>query len=173
MTTAPYLKQFWGFFCCRRGVSLLELLVTAVILGILGSIAVPLSHMTAVRSKEQELRRNLRTIRLALDDFKKDYDRALEEKKIVPTTAVSGYPQNLELLVDGFDFGGLYAYKKKYLRKIPVDPMFPPTEGESPRWGLRSYYDAPDTTSWGGQDVYDVYSLSEGTALDGSNYRNW
>ena len=111
-------------------------------------------------------------MRTAIDDFKKSYDKAVDDKKIVSTLNKSGYPETLRQLVDGYDFGGLYAYKKKFLRKIPVDPMNPPEPGEEPRWGLRSYSDEPDSNSWGGEDVYDVYSLSEGTALDGTKYRN-
>jgi general secretion pathway protein G len=161
------------FFKNRRGISLIELLVTAVILGILGSVALPLSHMVTVRSHEIELKRTLRTIRNAIDEFKKDYDKAVDDKKIIASVNKSGYPENLQQLVDGYDFGGLFTYKKKYLRRIPVDPMNPPEKGEQLRWGLRSYSDPPDTTSWGGQDVYDVYSLSNGTGIDGSNYKEW
>jgi general secretion pathway protein G len=162
-----------NFLWKRKGVTLLELIVAISILTILVAGIVPLTRMAAKRTREIELRQNLRIMRTAIDDFKKSYDKAVEDKKIVSTLNKSGYPETLRQLVDGYDFGGLYAYKKKFLRKIPVDPMNPPEPGEEPRWGLRSYSDEPDSNSWGGEDVYDVYSLSEGTAIDGTKYRNW
>jgi general secretion pathway protein G len=157
----------------RKGVTLLELIVAISILTILVAGIVPLTRLTAKRTREIELRRNLRIMRTAIDDFKKTYDKAVDEKKIPTTVNKSGCPETLLQLVEGFDFGGLYAYKKKFLRRIPVDPMNPPDPGEEPKWGLRSYSDQPDSTSWGGEDVYDVYSLSEGTAIDGTKYSDW
>ena len=157
----------------RKGFTLLELIVAISILTILVAGIVPLTRLTAKRTREIELRRNLRIMRTAIDDFKKSYDKAVDEKKIPTTVNKSGYPETLLQLVEGFDFGGLYAYKKKFLRRIPVDPMNPPAPGEEPEWGLRSYSDQPDSTSWGGEDVYDVYSLSEGTAIDGTKYSDW
>jgi general secretion pathway protein G len=157
----------------RKGFTLLELIVAISILTILVAGIVPLTRLTAKRTREIELRRNLRIMRTAIDDFKKSYDKAVDEKKIPTTINKSGYPETLLQMVDGFDFGGLYAYKKKFLRRIPIDPMNPPAPGEEPEWGLRSYSDQPDSTSWGGEDVYDVYSLSEGTALDGTKYSDW
>jgi general secretion pathway protein G len=157
----------------RKGVTLLELIVAISILTILVAGIVPLTRMTAKRTREIDLRRNLRIIRTAIDDFKKSYDKAVDDKKIPVTENKSGYPETLQQLVEGYDFGGLYAYKKKFLRRIPVDPMNPTDAGEEAGWGLRSYSDEPDTTSWGGEDVYDVYSLSEGTAIDGTKYRDW
>ncbi len=89
----------------------------------------------------------------------------------------SGYPKTLEELVEGKDFGGAEKTKKKYLRRIPEDPFNPPKPGEKPKeedlWGLRSYADKPDSTIWGGEDVYDVHSLSEETAIDGTKYKDW
>lgn len=157
----------------RKGVTLLELIIAVSILAILAAGIVPLTRMTAKRTREIDLRRNLRIIRTAIDDFKKSYDKAVDEKKIITSVNKSGYPETLNQLVEGYDFGGLYAYKKKFLRRIPVDPMNPPEPGEEPRWGLRSYSDQPDSTNWGGEDVYDVYSLSEGTAIDGTKYSEW
>lgn len=155
-----------------RGLSLIELIVTMVILSILASVILPSARMTSTRVKEIELKRSLREIRTALDEYKKNYDRAVEEKKIPASLNKSGYPETLELLVEGDDFGGLTSYKKKFLRKVPQDP-FHPVKGDEPAWGMRSYVDAPDSNSWGGEDVYDVYSLSEGTAIDGTKYRDW
>jgi len=157
----------------RRGVSLVELVVTLTILGILASVILPLSSMTAKRTRELELRRNLRTMRTAIDEFKKNYDKAVEEKKILSSMNKSGYPETLQQLVDGYDFGGLTSGKKKFLRKIPKDPFNVVKPGEEPKWGLRSYADKPDSSSWGGEDVFDVYSLSEGTAIDGTKYNEW
>ncbi|HEY6838193.1 MAG TPA: hypothetical protein VI389_05575, partial [Geobacteraceae bacterium] len=93
-------------------------------------------------------------------------------KKIVSLNE-SGYPKELKVLVDGDDFGQLGGEKKRFLRRIPADPLNPPKPGEEPKWGLRSYKDDPDSTTWGGEDVYDVYSLSEDTAIDGSKYKDW
>jgi general secretion pathway protein G len=157
----------------RRGVTLIELIVTVTIVAILAAGIVPLTRMTAKRTREIELRRNLRIMRTALDEFKKSYDKALAEKKLVIISDKSGYPESLRQLVEGYDFGGLYQGKKKFLRRIPVDPMNPPRPGEDPVWGMRSYYDRPDAVVWGGEDVYDVYSQSEGTAIDGTKYREW
>ncbi len=156
-----------------RGVSLIELIVTMVILGILASLVMPMMQMSAIRSREIELHRNLRIIRTAIDEFKKSYDQAVAGKQILPSMDKSGCPETLQQLVDGYDFGGLYPYKKKFLRRIPPDPMNPPPPGEVPKWGMRSYADKPDSTIWGGEDVYDVYSLSEGTAIDGTKYKDW
>lgn len=155
------------------GLTLIELVVTVAILSILASLIVPLTQMTARRVKEIELRRNLRIVRTAIDDFKKTYDRAVDEKKILASADKSGYPETLQQLVDGYDFGGLVSYKKKFLRKIPVDPFNPPKPGEEPKWTLRSYKDDADSTIWGGEDVYDIHSLSTETAIDGTKYNEW
>lgn len=157
----------------NQGVTLIELVIAVSILAILASAIIPFAHMTAKRTKEIELRRNLRTIRTALDDYKKAYDKAVEQKKILVTVDASGYPKTLQLLVDGDDFGGLYGVKRKFLRRIPIDPMNPPKPGGTPVWGLRSYFDQPDSTNWGGEDVFNVYSLNEGVAIDGSSYKDW
>lgn len=157
----------------NKGLTLIELVVTVAILAVLASLVMPLSQMTAKRMKEVELRRNLRTIRTAIDDFKKTYDKAVEEKKIIQSANKSGYPETLEQLVEGYDFGGAVAFKKKYLRRIPPDPFHPPQPGEKPEWGLRSYTDDSESSTWGREDVFDVYSLSEETAIDGSKYKEW
>lgn len=156
-----------------RGISLIELVVTMTILAILASLVMPMMQMSTARSREIELRRNLRIIRTAIDEFKKSYDLAVINKHLLPSADKSGYPESLQQLVDGYDFGGLYPNKKKFLRRIPPDPMNPPPPGEVPKWGMRSYADAPDSKTWGGDDVYDVYSLSEGTAIDGTKYADW
>jgi general secretion pathway protein G len=156
-----------------RGISLIELIVTLIILSFLAMLVLPSAQMAARRTKEIELRRNLRQIRTALDDYYKHYKQAENEGKLSKVLDKSGYPETLQVLVDGEDFGGLVNYKKKSLRRIPPDPFHPPRPGEEPEWGLRSYGDEPDSTSWGGEDVYDVYSLSNETAIDGTKYRDW
>ena len=157
----------------NRGLSLIELVVTMVILSILGAMIIPSVRMTSIRTKEIELKRNLREIRTALDDYKKIYDKGVDEKKIIPSVnKPGGYPETLQALVDGDDVKGYLAYKKKFLRKVPKDPFHPVKESEPP-WGMRSYADASDSNSWGGEDVYDVYSLSDGTAIDGTKYKDW
>lgn len=155
------------------GLSLIELVITVTILSILALLVMPTAQITAKRTKEIELRRNLRIIRTAIDDFKKSYDTAVDQKKILASMDKTGYPETLQQLVDGYDFGGLYSYKKKFLRSIPVDPFNPPKPGEEPMWLLRSYVDDPDSKNWGGEDVYDVHSLSAETAIDGTKYNEW
>jgi len=140
-----------------------------VILGILAAAALPMAEVAATRNKELELRRSLREMRSAIDAWKADFDKAVADKKIIPSINESGYPESLEKLVEGNDWGGLYPYKRKYLRRIPVDPFDEYGDG----WGMRSYKDDPDSTVYGGEDVFDVYSQSTRTALDGTEYQTW
>lgn len=153
----------------NSGLSLLEMVIALAILAILASVVMPLSEMTVRRNKEIELRRALRQIRTAIDAYKDDFDRAVEEKKIQVAINETGYPESLEDLLEGDDWKGLYSYKRKYLRRIPRDPFDKYDEG----WGLRSYKDDADSTVWGGDDIYDVYTQSDGVAIDGTNYRDW
>lgn len=149
--------------------------MTLTILSILASVILPSAQLISKRNKEIELRRNLRIIRMAIDDFKKTYDKGVDEKKIIPTMGEYGYPKTLDKLVEGHDFGGFLKENKKFLRKVPLDPFSDKKEASSPEWGwgLRSYADKPDSTIWGKEDVYDVYSQSEGTAIDGTKYKDW
>jgi general secretion pathway protein G len=151
----------------QRGFTFIELVVVTTILLVLASTAMPLAQVTMQRQREAELRRSLREMRTALDKFKDAVDQGL-----IPSTelepANEGYPPDLETLVEGVSVANDASGKKlKFLRRIPVDPM---TKDE---WGLRSYQDDPDSTSWGGQNVFDVYTKSEGTGLDGTKYKDW
>jgi general secretion pathway protein G len=151
-----------------EGYSFIELMVVTTIVLILASAVQPLVRVTVQRQKESELRRALRDMRDAIDKFKDAADQGM-----IPTTEVKagseGYPPDLETLVDGVSVANDASGRKlKFLRRVPIDPM----TGEA-KWGLRAYQDKPDTTSWGGQNVFDVRSLSGGTALDGTKYKDW
>jgi general secretion pathway protein G len=150
------------------GYSFVELLIVTTILLILASAVLPMARVTSQRQREAELRRTLREMRTAIDKFKDAVDQGL-----IPTTELEsgseGYPPDLDILVEGARVAGDAAGRRlKFLRRIPIDPM---TNEAS--WGLRAYGDAPDSTSWGGKSVFDVYTKSEGTALDGTKYRDW
>src|SRR5450631_621697 len=135
----------FAILTARRGVTLVELVVTISILAVLASVVMPLTQMTARRTRELELRRNLRTIRTAIDEFKKRYDKSADEKKLPLVVNKSGYPTTLQELVDGYDFGEVNPPKRKFLRRIPSDPFNSPKGKEEPKWGLRSYNDKPDS----------------------------
>lgn len=151
-----------------RGFTFIELLVVTTILLILASAVMPLARVTMQRQKEMELRRNLREMRTAIDKFKEAADAGAIGAFDLKAGA-EGYPENLEILVDGVSVVNDQSGRKlKFLRRIPIDPMTSSTD-----WGLRSYQDKPDATSWGGQNVFDVYTKSTGTALDGTKYRDW
>jgi general secretion pathway protein G len=155
----------------RSGLSLIELIVTITILGILAAGVMPLIRNTTIRSKEIELRRNLRIIRIAIDDYKKTFDRMPDG----PLKTGSGYPKELQELVDGHDFGDVKIGTVKFLRRKVLNPLNPKSSTDD-KWGweLRSYKDKPDSTSWGKEDVFDVYATNEDTiALDGSKYKEW
>jgi general secretion pathway protein G len=151
----------------ERGFTFVELIIVTSILMLLASVAMPLAQVTAQRQKEAELRRALREMRTAIDKFKESVDNGL-----IATTEVEpgseNYPPDLETLVEGVSAANDASGRKlKFLRRIPIDPM----TGEE--WGLRAYNDDPDSTSWGGGSVFDVYTTSTATALDGTKYRDW
>jgi len=133
----------------QRGLTLLEMVLAMAILAVLASVIVPMAEMTSIRGKELELRRSLREIRTAIDDYKADFDKAVEQKKIIAAVDETGYPESLEVLLEGSDWGGLYPYKRRYLRRLPKDPFDEYDEG----WGLRSYKDDPDSTFYGDHPV--------------------
>jgi general secretion pathway protein G len=143
------------------GFTLIELIVATSILLILTSLAIPLARVSIKREKERELRRALWDMRDAIDRYKDTVDRGA----IQPKLGSDGYPPDLDTLVKGVDVGGK---KMRFLRKIPIDPMTNGTE-----WGMRSEQDDPDSDSFAGDDVFDVYTKSLGTGLDGTKYKDW
>jgi general secretion pathway protein G len=150
----------------QSGMTLLELIIACAILLILSSAALPVARFTVVRQREKELRLDLREMRNAIDRYKDLADRNMIRTEL----GSEGYPPDLQTLVKGVAIGGTGAAGKniRFLRRIPVDP----TTG-NPEWGLRSVQDDPDSTSWGGKNIFDVYSKSTGTALDGTKYSDW
>ncbi len=150
-----------------RGVTYLELVATAAILMILASAILPMGRVAVQRQREIELRRELRVMRDAINRYK----LAVDQGQIGGTDVKlgsEGYPEDLETLVKGVKRVGAVDRKLKFLRRIPVDPMTATTE-----WGLRCYQDDPDSTSWCGDNVWDVYSKSTAKGLDGTNYNTW
>src|SRR5437868_2525582 len=145
----------------QHGFTLVELIIAITIMGILAGAAVPIGRVRVRRDKERELRRDLWEMRDAVDRYKDAAERGAFQIKV----GTDGYPPDLETLVNGVDVQGK---KVRFLRRIPVDPMTGKTE-----WGLRSDQDEPDSSSWGGQNVFDVYSNSQGTAIDGTKYADW
>jgi general secretion pathway protein G len=155
----------------RYGFTLIEMVVTVAIVGVLASVAVPLAQVSVQRGKEQELRQALREIRTALDDYKK----TVEGGRILVARTESGYPASLQVLVDGVDDASNPAKKKRirFLRRIPRDPFFSdPTRSNEESWGKRSYASSPDAPQEGA-DVFDVYTRAPGTGLNGIPYSRW
>nr|WP_320131392.1 prepilin-type N-terminal cleavage/methylation domain-containing protein [uncultured Holophaga sp.] len=148
----------------QRGFTLLEMLVVATLLAILAGAVIPMVKNGMTRDKEIELRRDLREMRSALDSYKAMAD---QQKIKAPPVENNGYPESLEVLVEGVNLTGKTS-KIRFLRRIPVDPFTGKAE-----WGLRSVQDDPDSTSWGGGSVYDVYSLSTAKGMNGIPYRQW
>ena len=145
----------------QRGLTLIELIVATTILLILSGMALPLARVTIKRQKEKELRAALWQLRDGIDR----YNDAASQNKFQTKVGSEGYPPDLETLVNGVDVAGK---KLKFMRRIPIDPMTGGTE-----WGLRSMQDDPTSDSWDGNNVFDVYTKSTGTALDGTKYKDW
>lgn len=152
------------------GFTLIELLITVAIVGLLASIALPMTELAVQRSKEQELRIALREIRTGIDAYRKAWDEGHIQKSLDD----SGYPKKLEVLAEGVeDFKSPKRSKMYFLRRIPRDPMMQDTRSEpAETWGKRTYKSPPDEPQEG-DDVYDVYSLSKGVGLNGVAYREW
>jgi general secretion pathway protein G len=151
-----------------KGFTFLELIIVTAIMMVLASAALPLTRVSMKRQREAELRRNLREVRAAVDTFKLWADRGQIAQSELQFGS-DNYPTSLDVLVNGvLRANDASGSRKKFLRKIPIDPMTGTTD-----WGKRSYQDAPDAKVWGGQNVFDIYTKYEGTALDGSKYRDW
>ena len=145
----------------EAGLTLVELIVTVAILAVLASAAIPLTRFTVKREKERELRYDLWQMRDAIDHYKDAADRNAFTTKVDSFN----YPPDLQTLVDGVDVQGK---KVRFLRRIPIDPMTGKDD-----WGMRAMQDDPNSDSWGGQNVFDVFSKSDGTALNGTKYNTW
>jgi general secretion pathway protein G len=150
------------------GYTFVELLVVSAIVLILASAVMPLARVTATRHREAELRRALREVRTAIDKYKDAADLG-QISPLEMRLGNEGYPPDLDTLVEGVTAANDPTGRKlKFLRRVPIDPMTRGTE-----WGLRAYQDEPDATRWGGQNVFDIHTTYEGTALDGTKYREW
>ena len=173
----------WSKPATIRGVTFIELLVTLVIMFILASVALPFTKVSAKRSQELELRQTLRTVRMAIDHFRQDWARdggtllgplcVKNQLSCKEETGLTGYPKTLETLLKVELTGGEaqtegHSRIRRYLRKIPLDPMTDSTE-----WGIRCYQDDPDESRWCGEDVFDIYTTSDRIAIDGTPYREW
>jgi len=148
----------------EAGYTLAELVMVAAVMVTLAAAVLPVAKFTNLRSKESELRADLREMRLAIDQYKRYADSGLIQVDL----GTDGYPPKLDVLVDGVAIIGQVDKKVKFLRRVPIDPLTGKAE-----WGLRSYQDEWDSTSWGGEDVYDVYSLAGGVGMNGTPYRKW
>ena len=157
----PFYRKMMPARKSQLGFTLIELIVATTILIILTGMAIPLARVTIKRQRERELRYDLWEMRDAIDRYKDAADRGAFQIKVDS----NGYPPDLDTLVKGVDVGGK---KLKFLRRVPIDPMTGDTE-----WGMRSMQDDPDSDSWDGENVFDVYTKSEGTALDGTKYKDW
>jgi general secretion pathway protein G len=152
----------------ESGYTFIELLVVATIILILASAIMPLARVTATRQREMELRRALREMRTAIDKYN-DAAVAMQIGALDLKPDAEGYPPDLETLVEGVTAANDQTGRKlKFLRRVPIDPMT-----HTDDWGMRSYQDAADATRWGGQNVFDVYTKYDGTALDGTKYKDW
>jgi general secretion pathway protein G len=153
----------------ERGFTLAEMVMVAALIALLAGMALPVAKFNVKRQKEAELRLALRTMRNAIDEYKRLSDQGMIPMKL----GSEGYPLDLETLVEGVEVVG-QPVKRKFLRRIPRDPMLKEeVDEDEPGWLLISYQDEPDTDSWGGENVYDVRSMSDGTAIDGTKYRDW
>lgn len=148
----------------QAGFTIVELAVVAAMIAILTAMVVPVARYTVKRQDEIELRYQLRLMRDAIDKYKQYSDLGLIPVQI----GTEGYPPDLKTLVEGVTLVGQLDKKQKFLRRIPIDPMTKKDE-----WGMRSYQDEPDSISWGGSNIYDVFSLSDGRAIDGTYYKDW
>jgi general secretion pathway protein G len=159
-----FLDQQGFTFLDQQGFTFLEMIAAVTILLLLTTLALPLARTQVQREREQELRRDLRDLRSAIDRYKDFADKGMIDTKMESFN----YPPNLQTLVDGITLKGTAKIKYKFLRRIPLDPM----SGKAD-WGMRSKQDAPDSTGWGGENLFDVYCPVTATALDGTHYSDW
>jgi general secretion pathway protein G len=164
--------RVWSSSSRSRGLTLVELLVTLVVLSILAGVAMPYAEIAIRREKEFELRHALREIRSAIDAFHDEW-KSGEISKTAEGVSDDGFPKTLMFLVDGVDAGDAKGSKRRYLRRVPRDPFADASRPTSEQWSVRAYQDDPGALSTGGRDVYDVRSLSNGDALDGTKYKDW
>jgi general secretion pathway protein G len=153
------------------GLTLLEIIIVLMVMAILATATYPLVRNTVRRERETDLRESLRQLRKAIDDYKRFNDQSGGQAIPIQWRTKSGYPKELKILVEGFipaNVVGTEGAKVKFLRRMPRDPMTDSTE-----WGLRGSDDEPDSTSWSGEDIFDVYTKSDDTALDGTKYKDW
>ena len=155
-----------------RGVTLMELMVTLVVLSILAAAALPYAELTVKRNRELELRQALREIRSAVDRFHQDW-RDGRISKHNDAASEDGFPKTLEVLIEGVESAQAKGGKIKYLRRIPRDPFARADESAESQWALRGYQDDADSKIWSGKDVFDVRSMSERKAIDGTLYKDW
>ena len=148
----------------QGGFTMVELAIVAAMIAILTAMVVPVAKYTLKRQDEIELRYQLRLMRDAIDKYKQFSDLGLIPMQL----GSEGYPPELKTLVEGVTLVGQLDKKQKFLRRVPIDPMTKKAE-----WGMRSFQDDPDSIAWGGQNVYDVFSLSDGRAIDGTYYKDW
>ncbi|MGH9774647.1 MAG: type II secretion system protein [Candidatus Acidiferrales bacterium] len=148
----------------HTGMTLLELIIAVSIIMILASVALPAARFSVKRKKEAQLRADLIEIRTAIDRYKD----AADKNQIQVQAGTEGYPPDLQTLVNGVQLAGAPDRHVRFLRRLPIDPFTGAAD-----WGMRSVQDDPDARSWGGQDVFDVYSNSQGAALDGTKYWDW
>jgi general secretion pathway protein G len=154
------------------GLTLIELLVTLVILSVLSAIALPYAELTIRREKEVELREALREVRKAIDALHDDW-RDGELSRTGEGVSEDGYPKTLDVLVDGVDTGDAKGTKRRYLRRVPRDPFADPAKKPAEQWILRGYQDDLDAMRWGGKDVFDLHTAHEGDAIDGTHFKDW
>jgi general secretion pathway protein G len=161
-----------GLVLREGGFTLVEMLVVLAILAVLTAVTLPYAEVTVRRDRELELKRDLREMRIAIDRFHYDW-----QSGVIPQTSSAasddGYPKTLEVLTRGADSSGVRPVKQKYLRRVPENPLGDTSLPPEQQWGWRAYGDPPDSTAWGGADVYDIYCPGDGKALDGSFYHDW